>query len=115
MRRFPLISALAILAVPAVVALSGGTALAAATPAPDCESFSSQFLCDAFVPVGTVTWTQTIRIDGFTSTSTFSGPATLRGNCELRANYSFSFSYVSGGVTFTSDTSTFLCTANKPE
>jgi hypothetical protein len=116
MRRTALISSLAALAVPALVALGAGPALASGTaPAPDCESFSSIFFCDASSPVTPITWTETIRIDGITSMSTFSGPAFLRSGCELKANYTFSFSYVSGGVTFVSGSSRFLCTSNAPE
>lgn len=115
MRRLLALSSLA-LAVPALLALSGGAASASGTaPAPDCESFSSTFFCDADSPVTPVTWTQTITIFGTVSTSTFSGPTFLHSGCELRAAYTFSFSYVSGGVTFTSGSSRFLCTSNPPE
>lgn len=117
MRRIPALSALAAaLAVPALVALGSGPALAAGSaPAPECDSFSTQFTCDAPVSATTVTWTQTIRIDGFTSTSSFSASTILHSGCELHANYTFTYSYVSGGVTLVSPASHFLCNPNAPE
>ena len=113
MRRIIAFSSLAV-AVPALLALSTGVAAAATAPAPDCMSASSTFACDASAPVSTVTWTQTISIDGFTSKSTFNASRFLRGNCEVRAAYTFSFSYVSGGVTFNSGSSRFICTSLPP-
>lgn len=113
MRRIAVRSSLAVL-VPALLAFNAGYAAADSAPAPDCESSASQFFCDASSPVSPVTWTQTISIFGTTSTSTFSGPTILHSGCELRATYAFSFSYVSGGVTFTSGTSRFLCNSNPP-
>jgi hypothetical protein len=115
MRRIAVLSSLA-LAVPALLGLNAGVAAAdVSVPAPDCSSWASQFACDAASPVSPITWT--MRITGLgigTTTSSFSGPTLLHSGCELRANYTFSFSYVSGGVTFTSGTSSFQCTANPP-
>lgn len=113
MRRIMALSSLAV-TVPAVLALSTGVAAAATAPAPDCMSASSTFACDASAPVSTVTWTMTIAIDGTSSTSSFSASRFLRGNCEVHAAYTFSFSYVSGGVTFKSGSSRFICTSLPP-
>jgi hypothetical protein len=99
MRRIAVLSSLAVV-IPALLGFSAGAAAAdGIAPAPDCSSFSSQFACEAASPVSPVTWTMTIRILGTSSTSTFSGPTFLHSACELRANYTFSFTYVSGGVT----------------
>ncbi|HEU5331354.1 MAG TPA: hypothetical protein VFU73_01280 [Actinocrinis sp.] len=114
MRRIAVRTSLAVL-VPALLAINAGVAAADSAPAPDCESSSSQFFCDAASPVSPVTWTQTISIFGFSSTSTFSGPTILHSGCELRAAYTFSFTYVSGGVTFTSGSTRFICTSSPPE
>jgi hypothetical protein len=115
MRRITLLSTLA-LAVPALLGLNAGAAAADGTaPAPECDSFSSTFSCEAAVPVSSVTWTMTIRILGTSNTSTFPGPTILHSGCEVRAAYTFSYTYVSGGVTFDSPTSRFVCAAGPPE
>lgn len=115
MRQIAALSSLAAFVL-GVLALSTGVAAASGTaPAPDCSSASSQFACDASSPVSPVTWTMTISILGTTSTSTFSASRFLRGNCEVRAAYTFSYSYVSGGVTYNSGRSRFLCTSSPPQ
>jgi hypothetical protein len=116
MRRLVALSSLAALAVPAVLAMSTGIAAASGTaPAPFCGSSSSTFFCDASSPVSTVTWTMTISSLGTKTTSNFNASRFLHGNCEVRAGYTFSFSYVSGGVTYNSGSTTFICTASPPE
>jgi hypothetical protein len=116
MRRLVALSSLAALAVPAVLAMSTGIAAASGTaPAPNCGSSSSTFFCDASGPDSTVTWTMTISVLGQKNTSTFSASRVLRGNCEVRAGYTFSFSYVNDGVTYNSGSTTFVCTSSPPE
>lgn len=116
MRRKLALSSLAVLAVPVLLAMNTGVAAAAGTaPAPDCWSASSQFGCDASAPVTPITWTMTISIFGTSSTSSFSGPLNLHSGCEVRAAYTFSFSYVSGGVTYNSGSTRFLCSSSPPE
>jgi hypothetical protein len=114
MRRIALLLSSAVV-VPALLAFNAGAAAAdSSAPAPDCDSSASKFVCEAASPVSPVTWTMTIRILGTTSTSTFSGPTLLHSGCEVHAFYTFSFTYVSGGVTFDSGTSQFQCTSNPP-
>lgn len=112
MRRMVALSSLAALAVPAILALNPGIAAASGTaPAPSCMISSRTFICDASSPVSPVTWTEKITYHGSTSTSSFSWGTVLRGsNCELGAGYAFSFSYISGGVTYDSGQTSFGCT-----
>jgi hypothetical protein len=116
MRRLVALSSLAALAVPAVLAMSTGIAAASGTvPAPFCGSSSSTFFCDTATSVSPVTWTMTISVLGTKTTSVFSASRVLRGNCEVRAGYTFSYSYVSAGVTYNSGSTTFVCTSSPPE
>ena len=112
MRRIVALSSLAAFAVPALLALSTGVAAASGTaPAPRCIVTGRNFVCSASAPVSPVTWTEVITYQGNSSTSSFSWGLTLRGsNCELGAGYTFSFSYVSGGVTYNSGQTSFGCT-----
>jgi hypothetical protein len=115
MRRFVALSSLAALAVPAVLAVSTGIAAASGTaPAPLCFSSGLTFSCDASTSVSTVTWTMTVSDLGTSTTSSFSGPRVLRSNCSARTGYTFSFSYVSGGVTYNSGSTTFVCGTSPP-
>jgi hypothetical protein len=57
----------------------------------------------------------TISYEGSNSTSSFSAGTVLRGNCEVGAGYTFSFSYVSGGVTYNSGSTRFVCVSTPPE
>jgi hypothetical protein len=112
MRRIVALSSLAALAVPALLALSTGVAAASGTaPAPLCIVTGRNFVCSASAPVSPVNWTETITYHGTSSTSNFSWGISLRGtNCELGAGYTFSFSYVSAGVTYNSGQTSFGCT-----
>lgn len=115
MRRIIALSSLTALAVPSLLAATVVTAAASGPAAPDCTSYTSQFSCDADAPVSPVTWIMTLTQSGTTTTSTFSGPRSLHGNCVVGARYGFSFSYTSGGVTSTSPATHFFCTANRPD
>ena len=115
MRRLVTLPVLTGLAAAGLLAGTISAASAASAPAPDCDSYSSTFYCDASSPVNPVTWTQKITVDGSTFTSTFSASPFLHGNCEVGARYSYSFSYVSSGVTYTSPATSFLCNKNAPE
>jgi hypothetical protein len=115
MRRILALSSIAALAVSGMLAAGAGTARASASaPAPECDSYNSQIFCDAFAPVSPVTWTETITQYGISYTSTF--PAvSIRGGCSVGARYSESYTYVSGGVTYSSPVASVLCNRNPPE
>lgn len=115
MRRLVALSSLAALAVPALLAVSTGIAAASGTaPAPLCFSSGSTFSCSASTSVSTVTWTMTTSSLGMNNTLSFSGPRVLRSNCSARTGYTFSFSYVSSGVTYNSGSTTFICGTSPP-
>lgn len=116
MRRSTVIASLAALAIPALTILGAGTALASDTaPAPDCQSFSSQFFCNSGAPVNPISWTQQIVVNGIPDTpATFSGPPSIQGGCQRFALYLYSYSYVSDGVTFVSPVTHFNCVVTLP-
>lgn len=116
MRRIVTLPALAGLVVSGLLTAGAGPAAASSSaPAPDCTSYSSQLLCNADSPVSPVTWTQTQAVDGTIYTSTFSGPAFLQGGCSVGIRYGYSYSYVSGGVTYASPATYFYCSKLQPQ
>jgi hypothetical protein len=115
MRRIVVLTSVAALTVSGLLTASMGTALASGSaPAPRCTSQNSQIACFPSVPVSPVTWTETISQYGTSYTSTFSAPS-IRGACSVGAGYSVSYSYVSGGVTFSSPVTTIVCSKLPPE
>jgi hypothetical protein len=91
-----------------MLAIGAGTARAdASAPAPEYDSYSSQIFCDPFAPVSPVTWTETITQYGISYTSSFPA-AYIRGGCSVGARYSLSYSYVYGGVTYSSPVTSVL-------
>jgi hypothetical protein len=86
-----------------------GLPASAAAPAPHCESGASRFFCDAS-SVGTTTWTVTYVYPP-ASTVVYTTPgATLSTSCpNPRRSVRVVYSYVSGGVTETSSSRSFLC------
>ena len=116
MRRIAVLPALSALVVSGLLAAGAGPAAASSSaPAPDCSSYSSQLFCDADSPVSPVTWTQTQFVGGTTYTSTFSGPSFLHGGCSAGTRFGYSYSYVSGGVTYASPATYFYCSKLPPE
>jgi len=115
MRRLVTLSVLTGLTISGLLTGSMSAAAAAAAPAPDCGSYSSIFYCDADSPVSPVTWTQTVTVYGTTYTSTYSASPDLHGNCSVGTRYGFSYTYVYGGVTYTSPAISFICNNRQPE
>jgi hypothetical protein len=83
-------------------------------PAPSCDSYSSKVFCDATAGTAPYTWTETVRQDGTSYTSTFQAED-INGGCDRGQSFSFSYSYVSGGVTYDSATAVVACDTNEPE
>lgn len=108
-------ASIALMVTSGMVVLGAGSALAdGSAPAPSCDSYNTMLFCDPTAGSAPFTWTQTIRIDGFTSTSTFVANF-IRGGCEKNAGYTLSYSYVSGGVTYDSASTFITCNPYPPE
>jgi hypothetical protein len=81
----------------------------AVAPAPHCESGASRFFCTGS-SVGTTTWTVTYFFPP-SSTVVYTTPgASLSTSCpNPRRSVQVFYSYVSGGVTETSSSTSFIC------
>jgi hypothetical protein len=97
-----------------LVALGATSALAASAPAPFCQSYNTTIDCTASGGLSSYTWTETIKYEGTSYTSTFAA-ANIRGACERNAGYTLSYSYVKSGVTYNSAATTIVCSTEPPE
>jgi hypothetical protein len=98
-----------------MLVLSATSAFASGSaPAPSCMSYNSKVFCDATAGAAPYTWTETVRQDGTSYTSTFQAND-IDGGCDRGQSFSFSYSYVSGGVTYASATAVVACDTNPPE
>jgi hypothetical protein len=109
-------TSMALLVTSAMLGLGATSASASVSaPAPSCGSSSGTIYC--FGDQGTTisyTWTQKITFQGNSTTSTFAANF-IRGACERNAGYTFSYSYVSGGVTHVSAATQLVCNSSPPE
>ena len=97
------------LAIGATSALANGSA-----PAPSCLSYSSMIYCWATAGSSPYTWNQTVRADGTSYSSTFVAVDVI-GACQRGTGFTFSYSYVSDGVTYDSASAGVLCNTYPPE
>jgi hypothetical protein len=97
------------LAIGATSALANGSA-----PAPSCQSYNSMIYCWATAGSSPFTWTETVRADGTSYSSTFVA-TDISGGCQRGTGFTFSYSYVSGGVTYDSASTEVTCNTYPPE
>jgi hypothetical protein len=108
-------ASIALIAISGMLVLGTTSAFASGSaPAPSCDSYSSRVFCEATAGTAPYTWTETIRQDGTSYTSSF--PADdINGGCDRGQSFFFSYSYVSGGVTYYSATAGVACDTYPPE
>jgi hypothetical protein len=115
LHRLVAIVSSALLATPVMLALGSGAALAdGSAPSPICDTSTPRFwICDPTAGSAPYTWTIKMVFPlniGNTTTTNQRG----YGGCSAGENLTVTYSYVSNGVTFDSDPSTFICNGGPP-
>lgn len=113
MRRYAAILPLTGLVIGSSLALASPAFADGTAPAPLCMESNYQLYCSPGHGVAPFTWTQTITFDGSSSTSSFQANV-IKGACEHNAEYTESYSYVSGGVKYDSAKTQIACTGISP-
>jgi hypothetical protein len=115
MRHLITRASMTLLVASGMLAIGATSALASSSaPAPSCQSYSSKVFCWATAGPGPYTWTETVRADGTSYTSSFVA-TDIDGGCQRGTGFTFSYSYVSGGVTYDSASVVVICDTNAPE
>ena len=109
--RLAAIASSALLAIPVMLALGSGTALAdGSAPAPSCDNSTAHFwLCSPTAGSAPFTWTITEHIPNFGNVTHTSTKTNVSGSCAAGDTFVVSYSYVSNGVTFDSGSTFFPC------
>lgn len=111
MRRLAAIASSTLLAMPVMLALGSGIALAdGSAPAPACDNSTAHFwLCSPTAGSAPFTWTITEHIPNFGNVTHTSTKVNVSGGCSAGETFTITYSYVSNGVTFDSGPSFFVC------